>query len=131
VVNINGGRWASALPGPCPEELGDKDGAIGEHADALQLRQALAAEHLAASGYRSDLARTYGNLGSLYTTTGRPEKAEASCTEAMRLLQGLADERPAVPSRADLALQGERTSIHCLTRGWGLGGGSPSCETGP
>jgi tetratricopeptide (TPR) repeat protein len=77
--------------------LHKRDEAAAAVQAALATFAKLAAEYPAVPDFRSELARSHQDLGTLLRDQGRGAEAEAAYRAALALRQELADEHPAVP----------------------------------
>src|SRR5207253_7558859 len=59
------------------DEIGDKQDALTVYRDSLAIYQKLADTNPAATEFRSGLATSHHNLGSVLSETGKPAEAEA------------------------------------------------------
>ena len=68
--------------------------AEAEFRKALAIRQKLADDNPAATGFRSGLADSHFDLGILLSNTGKPAEAEAEFRKALAIRQKLVDDNP-------------------------------------
>ena len=85
-------------------QTGKPSEAEAEYRKALAIQQKLADDNPAVDRFRSGLARTHHNLGSVLSDTGKSTEAEAEYRKALAIQRKLVDDNPAVTRfRSDLA----------------------------
>ena len=86
-------------------------------AGVLAIRQKLADDNPAVTGFRSRLATSHINLGMLLSQTGKPSEAEAEFRKGLAIRQKLADDNPAVTEFRNAWRTATTTSAACCDTG--------------